>query len=192
MSEDIRVLVPEVRRAIDGPAATSSAAPSTSLTDDQVICLAADACGDIILKTGGLFGLDLLVMGVDDAYGAPNEWATSQPLTIAQRRLICTQAALSHLFDLAKVAKVSETIQDEGQTWTYSLSSSLLKDQLQFLVSERDAAIADIMEEDPQGMDRWVNFVHERERHWWGYLEQGRGGQPFADPRGFESPYYCP
>jgi hypothetical protein len=65
---DLRVLIPETRRAIDGPTATSSAAVSASLTDAEVLGLVADATSEAILMTGGStqFGYQLVVVERDE------------------------------------------------------------------------------------------------------------------------------
>ena len=58
---DIRVMVPRVRRALEG-----AGAPPV-LTDDAIKDLTADAIAEVILYTGGVFGHELVVTDRDDA-----------------------------------------------------------------------------------------------------------------------------
>ena len=57
---DIRVMVPRVRRALEG-----AGAPQV-LTDDAIKDLTADAIAEVILYTGGVFGHELVVTDRDD------------------------------------------------------------------------------------------------------------------------------
>jgi hypothetical protein len=63
-ARDVRTLIPRVRRALDGPAATSPLADASTLTDDEVTAVIADAIADILLYTGGstVFGHTLEVV----------------------------------------------------------------------------------------------------------------------------------
>lgn len=185
---DIRVLTPDTRRAIDGPTATSSAAVSSSLDDDQVKNLIADALGDVILLEGGVFGKTLEVTARDDYYQAPTEWRTSEELSVQEKRAIVAQAALNFYFQTVKSLKTSEVISDEGQSWEYSLSAQLLRDQLRALIDMRDKAIAALADEGVPA-SAWVDYVHERDLVAWTLLDPqqhlstgGVGGQ-FLDPR---------
>lgn len=185
---DVRVMIPATRRAIDGPTATGSAAISTTLDDDQVHSLIADSLGDVILLSGGVFGKTLEVTARDDYYQAPTEWRTSSELSDAEQRVIVAQAALNYYFLTVKTIKTSETISDEGQSWDYTLSAQLLRDQLKALIDMRDKAI-EALGAASSAVERWVDFVHERDQVAWAMLEPfshfgGVGGQ-IADPRGF-------
>lgn len=185
---DVRVLIPDTRRAIDGPTATSSAAVSASLDDDQVKNVIADALGDVILLEGGVFGTTLDVTARDDYYQAPIEWATGRELTVQEKRAIVAQSALNFYFITVKSIKTSERISDEGQNWEYTVSAQLLRDQLRALIDMRDKALAALAD---QGVapDAWVDFVHERDLWAWTMIDPeqhtgGTGGQ-VLDPRGF-------
>lgn len=140
-AEDITNLIPQTRRAIDGPAATSPSAPSTSLGDSEVKALIADAMGEVILLTGGLFGHELVVDDRDSTYMAPIEWSVDPALTEPEKVVITAQAAINYFFHKLKDVKVAETMRDEGSEWSYTLSATLLKDQMKFLVAARDRAI---------------------------------------------------
>jgi hypothetical protein len=133
--ENIRVLVPRIRRAVEGVGGDAF------LSDDQMRDIVADAIADIILFTGGVFGKDLLVVARDSNTNVPTEFATSEPLTLPEGSLIAAQAALTAVYTQLHNTKTSETIRDEGQEWSYTLSASLLRDRVNQLVKERDRAL---------------------------------------------------
>lgn len=141
MAEDLRSLIPAIRRAIDGPAADSFNGVSASMPDDQIKALAADAVSEIILLTGGLFGHTLLVTARDSTYEAPSDWAIDPALEEDEKTLIVAQAALRFFFHKLRDVKVSETIRDEGAEWSYALSSTLIRDEMAYLQAARDAAL---------------------------------------------------
>lgn len=133
--EDIRVLVPRVRRAVEG------VGQPERLTDDDMKDLVADAIADVILFTGGIFDKELLVTERDGTTNAPVEYATSEPLTLPEGSIIAYQAALTAVWLSLGEMKVSETIRDEGQEWSYTLSANLLRDRITMLTRLRDEAI---------------------------------------------------
>lgn len=159
--EDIRVLVPRVRRAVEGTGAP------TSLSDDDVKDLVADAIADVILYTGGVFGKDLLVTARDDATHAPSEYATSEPLTLPEGSVIAAQAALTAVYTQLHGLKVQETIRDEGQEWSYSLSASLLRDRVKQLQDARDRALQAVADEHPTPV-AFIDLWRERD-HLYGH-----------------------
>lgn len=160
---DVRVLIPRVRRALDGPAASSSAAPSSSYDDEALKTLVADAIGEVIFFTGGVFPHKLNVAARDDVYGAPTEWTIDPPLSEAEAGVIAAQAALNTYFFSLRDLKTSETIQDEGQQWSYSLSATLIRDQMQYLMALRDKALEQIKAEQSAALDTYISFIHERD-----------------------------
>lgn len=131
---DVRVLIPRIRRKLEG-----IGAPAAS--DDDVKFAAADAIADVILFEGSAFGKQLLVTSTDDTYNAPDEYATSEELTLPEGEVVAAQAALNRFFFSFVGTKISQTIKDEAQEWSYGLSSTLLRDQLNALIKERDKAI---------------------------------------------------
>jgi hypothetical protein len=133
--EDIRVLIPRVRRAVEGVGAPED------LSDDEIKDLVADSIADVILYTGGMFGKDLLVTERDDTTHSPVEYATSEPLTLPEGSMIAAQAALTAVYTQLHELKVQETIRDEGQEWSYSLSATLLRDRIKQLQDARDRAL---------------------------------------------------
>lgn len=154
---DIRVMVPRVRRALEGLTL------DTVLTDAQVKDATADACADVILYTGSLFGGTLDVTDTDPDTGAPDEYETSDALTLAQQGVIAAQAALTYFFYLFAGLKVSERIGDEGSQWEYSLSANLLRDQLKHLQAERDKALEAAAAELGASLEKYASFLAERD-----------------------------
>ena len=157
---DVRVLIPQTRRALDGPTATSSASVSSTLDDEQVKGLIADAIAEIIFFTGGLFGHELTVAERDEVYNAPTEWTVDPPLEPHEAVVITSQAALTYFFHYLRDMKVQETIRDEGQEWSYTLSTSVLRDYLKYLAALRDKALEQVQEPMPVA---FINLLHERD-----------------------------
>jgi hypothetical protein len=131
-------MVPRVRRAVEGAGATEV------LTDDAVKDLVADSLAAIILYTNNVFGKSLLVTD-QDSNDAPTEYAVDPELSLPEQTVIAAQAALDFFFHEFRDKKVSESIADEAQTWDYTLSATLLRDQLKLLSDERDKALEAIM-----------------------------------------------
>lgn len=177
---DVRVLIPRVRRAIDGPEATSSAALSTTLDDNEVKAVVADAIAAIIFYTQGQFGHTLDVAHRDDAYGAPDEWTVNPPLSEAESTLIAVQAALDSYFYQLRDLKTSETIKDEGQEWTWSTSATVVKDRLAYLRDLRDKAL-ELLAAQNVPLDSYSSFIEVRDCWASAYVERwlhpGFGGQ---------------
>lgn len=181
---DLRVLIPETRRAIDGPTATSSAAVSASLQDDEVLGLIADATAEVILMTGGstTFGYQLVVVDRDPFYLAPIAWMTDTPRDPNADVVIRAQAAINFFFQKVQNLKMSEEISDEGQTWSYSFSAQLVRDQMRFLIDTRDRALG-MLAAINAPLDTWISLVAERDRMAAVYLE------PYVEEIGAPVPY---
>lgn len=158
---DIRVMVPRVRRALEGPGSTGPLADSAVLTDDQVTALIADAIADIILYTGSAFGHSLLATALDPFYQAPTAWETTEALTLTEQSVVVAQAALGYFFHQLKELKVSEEIADEASSWKYQLSSTLIRDQMKMLQDARDRALTAVGE--TQMTDSYHSFLAERD-----------------------------
>lgn len=176
---DVRVLVPRVRRAIEGAGATAT------LSDDAVKDLVADALAEILLFTGSVFGHTLIVTGT--TAGAPDEYATSEPLELDEAAVVAAQAALDYFFHEFRGAKTSERISDEAQDWEYSTSAQLLRDQLALLIRRRDEALAALTREG-HVLDAYVSLLEERDVTVARQIEpftvsSGFGGQESYDPR---------
>jgi hypothetical protein len=161
-AENIRVLVPRVRRAVEGVGQVAL------LTDEQIKDLIADALATVILHTGGVFGKQLLVAERDPVTNVPVEYETSESLTLPEGSVVAYQAAIDHFFFALRDLKVQESIRDEGQEWTYTLSATLIRDHLRYLQEQRDRALNEV---GPTPV-AYVDFLHERDRYVFHY-----GGQ---------------
>ncbi|MDP2622560.1 MAG: hypothetical protein Q8Q29_02040 [Actinomycetota bacterium] len=182
---DSRVLIPRVRRTLEGPLGTGSAnAAASDLTDDQVNAIIADSVANVILYTGGLFGHQLQVEARDDVYQSPIAWLVDPALTEDEASVIVAQAALDYFFNDLKALKVGETIRDEAVEWTYQLSANALLEYLKNLRKLRDDAIERIMDSEAPA-DGWVNFLAVRDGTTTALIEPwaspgGAGGQEFV------------
>jgi hypothetical protein len=180
---DLQVLIPQVRRAIDGPHAMSSASVSSTLNDGEVLALAADATADVILMTGGAasFGYKLIATERDSNYLAPIAWETDTERTVEADRVVVAQSALNFFFHKFRDLKIKEDIADEGESWTYELSGPLIRDQLRLLQAARDKALEMIALEH-HALDTYVSFVAERD------LLTARFVEPWVGEVGGQSP----
>lgn len=173
---DTRVLIPRVRRGVEGAGVTAKA-----LEDEAVNGLIADAVANIILFTGGLFGHQLNVLERDTTYLAPTAWQVDPALSEAEGSLIVIQCQLDYLYQDLKSTKIQETIRDESSEWTYSLSATALGEILKALRKQREEALEQIAGANG-ALDAWVNTLMVRDA-WTDSLiepyatESGLGGQ---------------
>lgn len=156
--QDVRAMVPRVRRAIEGPVPPSTGA----LTDVQVEALAADSIADIILLTGGDWGHALNATEFDDPGGFPIHWEVDPGLSLQEESLVSAQAALQQVFYTLKDAKVSERIKNEGVEWEWSKSASLLRDYLKMLMDMRNEALTALQAGNPV-MVRYASILQVRD-----------------------------
>lgn len=188
---DTRVLIPRVRRAIEGPTAVtgSAAVAEGGLTDDQVNAVIADAIASIIFYSEGLFGHTLEVSERDPDYLAPIAWLIDPALSDAEATVIAAQAALDHFYSFAKGLKVSEEITDEGQTWSYTISAQSLSDQIKGLRDDRDRALDILLASGIKAADDWISTIALRDQQTSAMIEPWVGGYGYGgqtlDPRGF-------
>lgn len=181
---DTRVLIPRIRRAIEGAGVTAKA-----LEDEAVNGLIADAVANVILFTGGLFGHQLNVLERDDTYLAPTAWQVDPALSEAEGSLISIQCQLDYLYQDLKSTKIQETIRDESSEWTYSLSATALTEILKSLRAQREEALQQIAEANG-AMDAWVNTLYVRDQWTDSLIEPyaiqgGVGGQTLNNPYEF-------
>jgi hypothetical protein len=179
-AQDVRALVPRVRRAIEGPVPLTSGA----LTDGQVEALAADCIADIILLTEGLWGHTLDPSETDPDTGYPLHYTVDPELSLPEQSLIASQAALQNFIFTVKDGKVSERIRNESREWEWSKSSKLLSDWLQQLISARNSALDTVTAVNPP-MARYASILAVRDTLAAAVLEpwtsgSGRGGQLLA------------
>lgn len=177
---DLRVLVPKTRRACEGPYGPPAGLPV--LSDEQVYQIVADACAEVQLLTGTLFGHELRVKKRDPLRGFPTDWNTDVILTEWEGAVIVTQAAINYVYHLFREAKSGETIKDEGQEWTWSRSANLLVLQVKQLSETRDKAI-EMLERVNAPLDVYVSSVAERDKFAAAFLE------PWVSEIGAPVPY---
>jgi hypothetical protein len=167
---DLKVLVPRARRYIEGPYGPPSDRPP--LSDDSVYAAVADACADIILVSGNLFGHKLIVKARDPTGGFPVAWQTDAVLEEWEAAVITTQVALNYFFFLLRELKTSESIKNEGSEWEYTLSANVVRDYLKELQARRDLALEGLMKHHPV-LDRFASIIRVRDQatvailEWW-------------------------
>jgi hypothetical protein len=185
---DVRVLIPRVRRSLEGPFGSASGMAGATLEDAQVEALIADAIADVILYTGGLFGHQLLVAARDPDYGAPTKWKTDEQLTEPEGTVIVAEAALRFFYQSVKDMKVQESIANEGQSWSWSMSANAVVEWLKMLKGRRDEALAIVSQLNGIVIDGFTSYLAVRDSAVAAYIEPfasgyATGGQEFADPR---------
>lgn len=176
--KDIRVHIPRMRRALDGPEATSSAVSGT-LSDDQVTNSIADSIAEVIFYTAGGWGRKLNVTARDDYYKAPIAWETDEVLSDAELTAVIAQGALNHFHFELGALKTSERIQNEGQEWEWAISASAVSERIKALRAQRDEAIA-ILKNAGIVAEEWINTLAIRDCQTDALIEpwvHGVGGQ---------------
>lgn len=158
MAQDVAELVPRVRRAIEGPVAETGPG---ALTEAALAAMAADAIADVILLTSGSWPHTLEVTG-RDAQDHPSEWAVDPGLSLPEESVIAAQAAITYFFHQVRNVRTSEQITNEGQTWSYSISANLLRDQIKLLQEQRDAALSSLLDANPV-LARYASLLAARD-----------------------------
>ena len=182
---DTRVLIPRVRRALQGPSASGATSPGNQLSDDEANALIADALADLILYGGGeeVFGHKLEVAARDEDYMAPIAWTTDTPLSEYEGSVVVAQAALNYFLNYAKTLKTSEKIADEGQSWEYEIAATVITQQIKGLREDRDRAL-DALKGKNVVTEDYVNFLQVRDSYTDSLIEPwaggGGGGQEFC------------
>lgn len=188
---DVRVLIPRMRRALDGPTATSSAAVSSTLNDSELTNVIADAIASVIFYSGSAWGKTLEVTERDGYYLSPVSWRTSEELTEPEGTVIVAQAAIDYWHNELVTMKTQERIADEGQEWSYSISASAVSERIKALQKARDEAIA-LLSAGSGENEAWESFIAVRDSQVSALIEPwvgggGQGGQTY-DPR-FGTPF---
>lgn len=163
---DTRVLIPRLRRALDGPTAMSSGALSSTLSDEQLNAIGADAIGTVIFYSGSLFGSKLEVSERDSVYQSPTAWFTEPALTEPQVTVVVSQAALDYFFarlTTSESGKTAETIKDEATEWSWEVSAQTVVERLRQLRADRDRALEQLESEDQETDTAWVSFIQTRD-----------------------------
>jgi hypothetical protein len=158
---DVRLVIPRVRRAIDGPTASSSAAVSSTLNDEAIKDLIADAISEVIWYAPE-WGHGISVTDTDDDTGFPSEYDVTPDLSLPEQTVVVAQAALDYFWQVFRDMKVSERIANEAAQWEYTLSANLLAEQFKLLKANRDDALARILEDNPT-LDVYASFLAVRD-----------------------------
>lgn len=166
----IRELVPRVRRAVEGPVPLPN-----PLSDDVLKDMVADALADVILYTGTAFGKKLAVTARDPDTNAPSEYETSEELTLEEQAVIAAQAALNYYFFTMAGQKTAERISDEGGSWEWQTSATLLRDMFAALKEARDKALEALRSADAP-LDTYASFLAVRD------AEVARCIEPWTEP----------
>lgn len=153
---NIRVLVPRVRRAVEGPVPLLAPASDNVIKD-----IVADALADVILYTGSAFGKQLNVTVIDTVTGAPTEYETNDALSLGEGSVIAAQAALNFYFFRLVATKSEERITDEAGEWQTRTSPTLLRDALKALQDARDKALLALEHSHP--LESYVSFLAVRD-----------------------------
>lgn len=185
MATDVRVLIPRVRRSLEGPQASASGVIDGGLEDGQIEAMVADAVADVILYSGGFFGHTLEVVERDDTYQAPTKWEISGDLSEQEGSVIVAQAAINYIFHQLRDLKTQETIRNEAREWSWSKSATVLKDYLKMLTEARDRALEVLSASGRGTLDTYISFLAVRDQAVAVQIEPwtqagGAGGQEMA------------
>jgi hypothetical protein len=183
---DTRVLIPPMRRALDGPQADSPQAVSATLSDEQLNAVIADAIASVIFNSGNLFGHELQVVSRDDTYMSPVAWQTDVPLNPMEITVVISQAALDYFYGQLSTQKTAETIADEATNWSWEMSPQVLVERLRQLRIDRDSSLEQMIEMGMIDDTHWVSLIQSRDvwssrvvEPWlyrWQYLLEAGGG----------------
>jgi hypothetical protein len=164
----------------------SSASVSSTLSDEQLNAIGADAIGSVIFFSGSLFGAQLEVSERDAIYQAPTAWLTNPALSEPQVTVVVSQAALDYFFMLLSTKAGGQTqslIADESTRWEWQTSPQAIVERLRQLRADRDRALEQLAVEDEEVDSSWVSFVNVRDASTsrliepWVELDRGAGGQ---------------
>lgn len=164
---DTRVLIPRLRRALDGPTAMSSAAMSSTLSDEQLNAIGADAIAEIIFYSGSLLGSTISVSERDPQYMSPLAWIVDPALTEPKVGCIVSQAALTYFYmqlSSALGGKTAEETADEATKWSWEVSPQAIVERLRQLKADRDSAIVQLEAEGEATDASWVSMLAVRDK----------------------------
>lgn len=167
---DLAVLIPWARRACEGP--YGPPAGKLSMPDAIVYPMIADACSEIILYSGSLFGHPLNVTARDPIAGYPTQWKTDTVLNQWESAVIICQLALDYWRFLFRDTKTSVSIANEGTQYSYTLSANVIGGYLKQLAADRDKALNGLREHNIV-LDQWASIIRVRDPmtvpmlEWW-------------------------
>lgn len=157
-AQDVREIIPRVRRAIEGPVPLESG----GLSDDQLLALTADCIADIILMTGGKWDHTLYITSIDDTTGVA-EYEVDPALSLPEESMVAAQAAVSYFFNRFGGGRTSERTRQADVEVEWAMSAQVLRDWLNYLIGQRDAALKVVMAANPV-MARYASILEVRDR----------------------------
>jgi len=182
---DIAVMVPRVRRFVEGPLGASGLPPGVAaLSAQQLYDLTADSLAEIVLITGGqrgFFGHQILVTGRDPVGLFPTTWATEVMLGEDESVVVACQAALNYFFHAFRGVHTAQAVKNEGTEYTYELGVGVITSQLKMVQAARDMALLGLRLEHPI-IDRFNSNIRVRDQatvailEWWDVNSLGIGG----------------
>jgi len=139
-NRDVRIMIPQVRRALDPGVASASAASSYS--DAMIAAITADATSELLMLGGPIsFPFTLSIASADMITGYPTGWFIDPEPPLEIQALISLQAALGQVFNELRGLVTTEKIVNEGGTWEYTKSVQILRDKVGLLIAQRDTAL---------------------------------------------------
>ena len=158
--DDVRIMIPRVRRALDpvSPSATAASAYS----DDQIKDIVADSVGMLIMIGGSDFPFTLNVESRASGTNYPEEYTTDPELPIEVQNVVAYQAAIEQCFGELRELKTKEKISNEGSEWSWEKSASIIKEKIRSLQDMRDRALKRLNSENFP-VDVFVNMLEVRD-----------------------------
>lgn len=167
---DLAVLIPWARRACEGPYGPP---PNYSeLADDVLYPRIADACSEIILYSGSLFGHQLNVTARDPLAGYPTQWKTEAVLNQWEGAVVISQVALDYWRFLLRDMRTQVSIKNEGTEYGYTVSANVLTQYIKQLQDDRNRALDGLRFHNPV-LDRYASNIRVRDvgtvamLEWW-------------------------
>jgi hypothetical protein len=177
---DIAVLVPWARRACEGPYGPPS--NLATMQDSTVYPMVADACSEIILLSGSLFGHTLDVTARDPDAGYPTQWKTTgHVLNQWEGAIVISQVALDYFKFLYRDMKTSMSIKTEGAEYDYTVSANVMLAYVKELQAARDQGILGLRAHNIV-LDRYASNIRIRDQatvailEWWDTTSPGSDG----------------
>lgn len=158
---DVRIFIPRIRRELD-PGVASGA---MTYTDDMLKDVAADAVGELSLVGGDSFPYTLSVASATPPSATPPqdwEYVTDPAVPLILYNLVAIQAALTQVYREAQNFKTQEKISDEGSSWEYQRSSTLVRARIDFLLKRRQEIFDRLRYDIPElAYDSLVNTLND-------------------------------
>ena len=158
--DDVRIMIPRVRRALDATSPSASAA--SAFSDDQIKDMTADSIGMLMMIGGNDFPFTLNVSTRNVITNYPEEYTTDPEFPIEVQNVVAYQVAIEQAVSELKDLKTKEKIADEGSSWEYEKSSTVIREKIRSLQDLRDRALARLSRENFP-VDTFINILGERD-----------------------------